>query len=254
MTGLVQSSVDGHVQVIRLNRADKKNALNAEMYAALTERIRGADADNGIRVSVITGSGDAFCSGNDINDFLARGGNGASDIIAFIEAITGAEKPLIAAVNGHAIGIGATMLLHCDLVYAADAARFQFPFVNVGLCPEAGSSFLLPRLVGRHMASELLLLGRMFDAAEAKRFGIVNDIVPGSQLEALAFEKAEEIASRPPGAVRATKQLLRAAVSDALAAAGRREIEAFVPLLNGAEAREALSAFIEKRPPDFSRF
>jgi enoyl-CoA hydratase/carnithine racemase len=254
MTELVQSAVADHVQVIRLNRADKKNALNREMYAALTERLRTADADNGIRVSVITGSGDAFCSGNDINDFLAQGGNGASAIIAFIDAITTAEKPLIAAVNGHAVGIGATMLLHCDLVYAADGARFQFPFVNVGLCPEAGSSFLLPRQVGRHMASELLLLGRLFDAAEAKRFGIVNDVVPGSQLEALALEMAEEIAARPPNAVRVTKQLLRAAVCDAVAAAGRREIEAFVPLLNGAEAREALSAFIEKRPPDFSRF
>ena len=255
MTDLIQASVAERVQVIRMNRPDKKNALNVAMYQGLTQKIQAADADDSIRVSVLTGAGDAFCSGNDINDFLRQpDGAEARAIVGFIDAISSAEKPLIAAVNGHAVGIGATMLLHCDLVYAADGARFQFPFVNVGLCPEAGSSYLLPRLVGRHMASELLLLGRLFDAAEARRFGIVNDVVPSSQLEALAVEMAEEVAAQPPNAVRVTKRLLRAAMQEAIAAAGRREVEAFLPMLKGAEAREALSAFIEKRAPDFSRF
>lgn len=255
MSSNIQVSVSDRVQSVRINRPERKNALNLAMYAALNEALRRADSDPKIRVSMITGVGDSFCSGNDIEDFLnGPPADQSSPIARFIETLIAAEKPIVAAVNGHAIGIGATMLLHCDLVYAADGARFQLPFVNIGLCPEAASSFLLPVLMGHRQAAELLYLGKTVNAVEASRLGLVNAVFVPSQLESEALEAAEAIAAQPPAAVRATKKLLREAFVDSVLAASRREMESFVPLLNGPEAREALSAFMEKRAPDFSRF
>ena len=255
MSQHIQISIAKRVQSIRINRPDTKNALDLAMYAALTDALRRTDANNNIRVSMITGVGDAFCSGNDIEDFLkGPPADDSSPIVRFVETLIAAEKPIVAAVNGHAIGIGATMLLHCDLVYAGDNARFQMPFVNIGLCPEAGSSFLLPLLMGHRQAAELFYLGKTLNAVEAARLGLVNAVFPASQLDSEAMEAAESIAALPPNAVRATKRLLRDAFLDAVSSASRREMDSFLPLLNGPEAKEALSAFMEKREPDFSRF
>jgi len=255
MSQHIQISIAKRVQFIRINRPDRKNALDLAMYKALSDAIHRADSNRNIRVSVITGFADAFCSGNDIEDFLKGPPMDASSpIVQFIEALIGTETPIVAAVNGHAIGIGSTMLLHCDLVYAADGARFHMPFVNIGLCPEAGSSFLLPLLMGHRQAAEMFYLGKTLNAVEAARLGLVNAVYPASQLESEAMEAAEGIAAQPPEAVRTTKRLLRDAFAEALSAASRREMDRFVPLLNGPEAKEALSAFMEKRAPDFSRF
>ena len=255
MSEHIQISIAKRVQFLRINRPDRKNALDLSMYKALTDAIRRADSNRNLRVTVITGAADSFCSGNDIEDFLkGPPADESSPIARFVEALIGTETPTIAAVNGHAIGIGATMLLHCDLVYAADGARFQMPFVSIGLCPEAGSSFLLPLLMGHRQAAEMFYLGKTLSAVEAARLGLVNAVFPASQLESEAMEAAEAIAAQPPEAVRATKRLLRDAFLDAVSAASRRELQSFLPLLNGPEAREALSAFMEKREPDFSRF
>ena len=255
MSERIQVSVSGRVQSIRINRPERKNALDIDMYAALTRAVRDAGASSDIRATFITGVGDSFCSGNDIEDFLKRPPTDESSPVAqFVEALIGAEKPIVAAVNGHAVGIGTTMLLHCDLVYAADSARFQTPFVNIGLCPEAGSSFLLPLLVGRRRAAEMLYLGKVLSAAEAAGSGLVNAVVPASRLEAEALKAAATIAAQPPQSVRTTKRLLRDALLAAVTAASVREMQSFLPLLKGPEAKEALSAFMEKRAPDFSRF
>jgi len=255
MSDKIQFSIAKRVQFIRINRPDRKNALDLSMYKTLTDAIRRADSNRNIRVTVITGVADSFCSGNDIEDFLkGPPADASSPIVQFVEALIGTETPLVAAVNGHAVGIGSTMLLHCDLVYAADTARFQMPFVNIGLCPEAASSLLLPMLMGHRQAAEILYLGKTLNAVDAARLGFVNAVVPRSQLEAEAMEAAEVIAAQPPEAVRTTKRLLRDAFLDAVTAASRREMASFLPLLNGPEAKEALSAFMEKRAPDFSRF
>jgi enoyl-CoA hydratase/carnithine racemase len=255
MSKTIDVSTNDRIQTVRLNRPDKKNALDLAMYTALAEAVRGADRDPAVRVTLLTGTGDAFCSGNDIKDFVNNPPtDDSSPVIRFIEAILHAEKPIVAAVNGIAVGIGTTMLLHCDLVYAADSARFQLPFVNIGLAPEAASTLLLPMMMGQQRASELLLLGGMFSAAEAYRVGIVNAVVPAAELEKTALQSAQRIAAQPPASVRTTKALLRSSVRELVEAASQREIGKFVPMLNAPEAREALTAFLEKRKPDFSKF
>lgn len=251
----IERVVEDRILKIKINRADKKNALNLAMYQSLADAIQGADSDNNIRVIVITGAEDSFCSGNDIKDFLKNPPtDDSSPVLQFVRAIINAEKPMIAAVNGIAIGIGVTMLLHCDLVYASEDARFQMPFVNIGLCPEAGSTHILPLLMGHQKASELLLLGDMFDVNTAIDVGIVNEKVAAGELADVALKAASRIAAQPPAATRATKGLLRAAMREQILAASRRENEKFMPMLDGDEAKEALTAFMEKRPPDFSNF
>ena len=255
MSEHVKTEVADRIQSVCINRPDKKNALTLAMYTALSDAVRGADQDPNIRVTLIAGSGDAFCSGNDIKDFLNNPiTDESSPVIQFVNTMIGAKKPVVAAVNGIAVGIGVTMLLHCDLVYVAEGARLQMPFVNIGLCPEAGSTFLLPVLMGHRRAAELLLLGGPFDAARAVELGIANAAVPAAQLQKTALEAARRIASQPPDAVRVTKGLLRAALQNAVKAASVREAEKFIPMLDGEEAKEALNAFMEKRKPDFSRF
>ena len=254
MSEYVEISIADRIQQIRINRPDKKNALDLSMYTALADSITGADSNSDVRVSYITGVADAFCSGNDIKDFLNNPPTDeSSPVTQFIKAIIGAEKPIVAAVNGIAVGIGTTMLLHFDLVYASEEARFQMPFVNIGLCPEAGSTFLLPVLMGRHKASELLLLGKMFDAREAVALGIANEMVPAEKLKETAMQAARTIVAQPAGSVWVTKGLLRRSVRDLVEAAAKREQDSFIPMLNSPEAKEALSAFMEKRKPDFSK-
>jgi enoyl-CoA hydratase/carnithine racemase len=239
---------------VRLNRPDKRNALTDAMYRALLAAFDEAEADGAVRALLITGNGEAFTAGNDLNDFLAFAQRGAEPAAArFIRRLTRFAKPLLAAVHGAAVGIGTTLLLHCDLVVAAPSARLQLPFVNLGLVPEAASSLLLPRLVGLQRASEMLLLGEPIDAERALALGLVNRVVPEAELLPTARDLAAAIAARPPHAVRLTRALLRGD-GEALRQRIDEELVAFNDQLASPELREAATAFLEKRKPDFSRF
>lgn len=249
--------VDKSERVLRIgfDRPAKKNALTAGMYQAFTAALQSAQSDADVRVILVHGTPDAFTAGNDLHDFLANPPQGPeSPVFAFLDAITHVDKPLVAAVNGVAVGIGTTMLLHCDLVYAGQDARFALPFVNLGLCPEAASSFLLPALVGYQRAAELLLLGEPFDAVKAHAFGIVTEVVPNDLVLEAAAQAARKLAAKPPASLRVTKRLLKAQTQAMMEAALAGELSHFGERLVSAEAKEAFSAFLEKRKPDFSRF
>lgn len=240
---------------IELNRADKKNAITADMYQAMADALRAAESDPQVRVVLIHGKADCFTAGNDLKDFLDRPPHGEnSPVFQFLQGISTAAKPLVAAVGGPAVGIGTTMLLHCDFVYAAPNARFQLPFVPLGLVPEAGSSLLLPMLAGYQRAAELLMLGKPFTAEKALAAGIVTEIVPGDELLGYALEAAAALAALPPASLRMTKALMKAPRAGGLAAAMASEGEKFRAQLSSAEAKEAMTAFFEKRKPDFSKF
>ena len=251
---IVVETAEG-VMTLRMNRPEKKNALTNAMYARLAEALGTAADDSAVRVVVITGSSGIFTSGNDLADFLnAPSMAEEAPVTRFLKAISTFPKPLIAAVAGVAVGVGTTMLLHCDLVYAADTAVLQLPFVNIGLVPEAASSLLLPRLVGPAKAAELLYFGGNLDAREAERLGIVNKVVAADALQALVAERAAALAAQPAAAVRATKQLLRHAATHTVAERMAEEGKIFGARLRSPEAIEAMTAFMEKRKPDFSRF
>jgi enoyl-CoA hydratase/carnithine racemase len=256
VTDHVLVSEAARVLRIQMNRPEKKNALTRAMYTALAEAIEGADANPAIRVITITGAGDAFTSGNDLKDFLDAPELGPQNpIMRFLSAIANARKPLIAGVNGLAVGVGVTLLLHCDLVYAAQGAFFQLPFVNLGVVPEAASSLLLPRMAGHHRAAEMLFFGKAFDAEAARQSGLVNSVHPGDALDWVLAERAAALAAKPPQALRLAKELLKGEVYRSEVAA-QMELERvhFERQLSSPEAREAISAFLEKRPADFSRF
>ena len=240
---------------IELNRPEKKNALTPEMYAAMAEALAAADADAQVRAVLIHGQPGCFCSGNDVKDFLElERAPGASPASAFLRAISTARKPLVAAVDGPAVGVGTTMLLHCDLVYAAPGARLQLPFVPLGLLPEAASSLLLPRLAGYQRAAELLLLGQPFGADKALAAGIVSEIVPEAELLTRARQAALALAALPPASVRMTKELMKREAAPAVQERMTEELQLFGERLRSPEAKEALGAFLQKRKPDFSRF
>ena len=240
---------------IGINRPEKRNAINRQMYSDMAEALAHAEHDAAIRVILIHGSADCFTSGNDLRDFAQNPPTGKdSPVFQFLAAISQASKPLVAAVNGPAIGIGTTMLLHCDLVYAGENAQFQTPFVNLGLCPEAASSLLLPQLAGYQRAAEMLLLGQPFGATKAYEAGLVNDIFPGNKVFQHALAQVQLLAKQPPAAVRLAKQLMKknsaAAVPTVMAEEGRH----FIERLSSPEAAEALGAFFEGRAADFSQF
>lgn len=240
---------------IGIHRPEKKNALTLDMYTAMASALTLAEADPAVRVILLHGSADCFTSGNDLQDFLANPPSGVeSPVFCFLTAISQAKKPIVAAVNGPAIGIGTTMLLHCDLVYAGEKARFQLPFVNLGLCPEAASSILLPRLIGHPRAAELLMLGEAFPASRALELGLINGILPDAKLFRHAIAQAQKLAEKPPASVRLTKQLLKAEPATTTEQALRTEAGYFLRMLGQPEAREALTAFFERRAPNFSQF
>jgi len=242
------------VMEIRLNRPEKKNALTRAMYNAMADAFVAADAEAAVRVVLLTGTGDAFTSGNDIADFRARSeGNGETSASRFLPTIAGLAKPLIAAVNGMAIGIGTTMLMHCDLIVAAQSATLRMPFTPLGLVPEAGSSLLVPATIGHRRASALLLLGDGIDAATAADWGLINQAVPDDQLMDTARALAARLAALPPESVRQTKMLMKTGKPD-LQGRMAQEIEMFRLRVLSPEAKEAFAAFAEKRKPDFSRF
>ena len=254
MSDQIAVSVQDRVLTIRMNRPEKKNALTGAMYNAMSEALANADGDTDVRAILITGVPDCFTAGNDISDFANAKPGQSSPAIRFLETLAATAKPVLAAVDGVAIGIGTTMLLHCDLVYATPSARFQLPFVNLGLCPEAASSLILPSLMGTHRAAELLLFGEPFGADVARDLGIVNQLLAQSELLATTTAKAQLLAQKPPASLRTTKMLLKSGQSDAIKHAMAREGQHFAALLQGPEAKEAMAAFLERRKPDFSKF
>jgi len=250
----VLTELDAGILCIRLNRPEKKNAVTQAMYVALFEALERADQDDEVRVLFITGVGGSFCAGNDVADFLTLTGDAdANPGIRFIKALPMIRKPVVAAVNGAAVGIGTTMLLHFDLVYAAEGTRFRLPFVNLGLCPEAASSYLLPRMAGHQRAAEMLLLGQPFDAQTARDVGIVNAVLPTEDLLDAAMAKAREFAAQPPRALQVTRALMRHGITEILSETIDREMEHFVQLTRSPEAAEAVQAFLQRRKPDFSK-
>jgi enoyl-CoA hydratase/carnithine racemase len=253
MTEQILVSHDGDVQVIRMNRPEKKNALTLAMYGGLADALVRGEADSGVAVHLLAGSGGDFTAGNDLNDFLTLRGLGGTDLERFLSALSLLSKPVVAAVGGAAVGIGSTMLLHCDMIVAAANSRFQFPFVNLGLVPEAASSLLLPRLCGYQRAAELLLLGEIFDAAKAREIGLINRIVPDGEEEQTAMDIARRLAAQPLNSVRQAKALLK---TDAEPVWDRmmRERPLFEAALSSPELQEAVAAFRERRRPDFKQF
>ena len=246
---------EGGVLRLQFNRAEKKNAITAAMYQALAHALRHAERDGAVRVAIIHGGPDVFTAGNDLQDFLANPPHSAdAPAFQFIRAIHEFPKPLLAAVSGLAVGIGTTMLLHCDMVYCTPGTRFSLPFVNLGLCPEAGSSFLLPRLAGYQRAAELLMLGEPFDAEAARDIGLVNAIVPAASLLETAMATAKKLAAKPAASLRETKTLMKQGIHDAVRLIMTDEGEAFRERLGSPEAKEAFTAFLEKRQADFSKF
>jgi enoyl-CoA hydratase/carnithine racemase len=250
MTDLVRTHREGAVLSVTLNRPQKKNALTGEMYEALLAAFEAASADHGIAAILLGGEGGVFTAGNDIGDFLAGAQSAAKEDAPtpagrFIRALSRFEKPLVAAIEGQAVGIGTTLCFHCDLVYAAPNARFLMPFVNLGLVPEAGSSLLAPMRFGRARAAEFLLLGEPFDATTAREIGLVNAIVPADQLRAHALGKAQALAAKPRVAMLATRRLMRGD-SEALYAHMESELGEFWRALRSPEAKAAFTAFLEK--------
>lgn len=240
---------------IRMNRPEKLNALTRAMYRNMADLLVDADRDDKVRVIIISGAGGSFTAGNDLDDFRSAGTiDGERPPNPFLPVITRTAKPIIAAVQGVAVGIGTTMLLHCDLVYAGTSARLRLPFVNLGLCPELGSSLLLPLLMGHQRAAQLLLLGETFDAETARAFGLVNGVCDDENLLEAALAAARKLVAQPPASVRLTKALVKRAREEALRSTMAVELEHFSERLRSPEAAEALQAFAERRKPDFSHF
>ncbi len=243
----------GAVAAIQFDRPGKRNALTAEMYEQLDQAVRAAEEDADVRVLLFHGHRDVFCAGNDLADFQRRPPLDAdAPGFRFIRRVSTVAKPMVAAVNGPAVGIGTTLLLHCDLVYAGDDARFQLPFARLGLVPEFASSYLLPLVAGWQRAAELLLLGEPFDAAQAHAAGIVTRVVPADAALDVAREAAGRLAVLPPAALRTTKALMKRAHQAAIAAQLEAEAGHFQRMLTEPAAREAFAAFMEKRTPDFT--
>ena len=242
------------VMTLTLNRVDKKNSITAAMYSTLADALDQAKADAAVRVVLLQGDATVFSAGNDIGDFLHKPPAGQdSPVFRFLHGIAAFPKPIVAAVCGPAVGIGTTLLLHCDLVYAGDNAAFALPFVNLGLCPEAASSLLVPQMFGYHRAAEALLLGEPFMAEAALEVGLVNRVVPPTEANAIAQAQARKLAAKPMSALIATKRLMKQGLQTEINARIDEERAVFSELLTAPAAKEAFTAFAEKRKPDFSK-
>lgn len=246
------------VQTIRIERSEKKNALLPAMYAAMHEALVDGDASGDVRAHIITGSGGVFSAGNDIKDFMSRAGAatppmGESPVHKFITYLPRCEKPLIAAVDGLAIGVGVTLLFHCDLVYATPETKLTTPFLNLGLVPEAGSSLLAPRRMGHARAFEMLVLGETFSGERAREAGLVNVVVAADALDETAHGAALRLASKPPGALKIARDLMRGADVDEIIERLEAESRLFAECMKSPEASEAFQAFVEKRAPNFGK-
>lgn len=249
---ITTTAKDG-IFTIHINRPEKKNALTIDMYQDMTDALKTAAQDPDTQVIMFTGNKDAFCAGNDLQDFLTNPPqDDNSPVIQFLHTLSETELPIVAAVDGVAVGIGVTMLLHCDFVYMSEDATLSLPFVNLGLVPEAGSSMLLPRLAGHQRAAEMLMLGESFTPEDAKEFGLVNAICPATDLHATAMKTAKKLAEKPRNALLQTKALMRREF-ESVTKRISKEATVFKDCLKSPETHEALSAFSEKRKPDFSK-
>lgn len=253
MTDLLIDTSAG-VTTLTLNRVNKKNAITQAMYSAMADALLAAQADAEVRALVLQGHETIFSAGNDIGDFLVgQAATQDSPVFRFLRGISTFSKPLVAAVCGPAVGIGTTLLFHCDLVYAGDNAAFSMPFVNLGLCPEAASSYLAPQLMGYGRAAEALLLGEPFLAEAALEMGLICRIVPPSEANALARRQAQKLAAKPLSSLIETKRLMKMAQSGVVAERMVEEGASFGRLLREPAAREAFTAFMQKRKPDFTK-
>ena len=243
----------GSILRVQLNRPAKKNAMTSAMYITLADLLIATAEDDQIRVVLLHGAGDSFCAANDMADFLKNPpGPGDSPQARLINALINFEKPLVAAVQGAAVGGGTTMLTHCDFVYAGESAKFQLPFINLALVPEFGSSYSIPARSGYLRAAELIQLGLPFDAVRALELGLVTRVVPDQKLLATATETAQTLAKKSAAALQACKRLMKAPIRDQLVLAAKRENEEFAARVRSADAKEAFTAFVEKRPPHFT--
>lgn len=248
-----------NIFTITFQRPEKKNAITAAMYQSMANALHDAEADREVRVIVFTGSDSVFTAGNDLEDFMQNaaqitGAGEQSAVAQFMHALSSAQKPVIAAVAGLAVGIGTTMLLHCDLVYLADNAKLSMPFSQLGLCPEFASSLLLQRVAGYQRAAEKLLLGEAFNAQEAHEMGIANQIIPAPELLNFVQQQAHKLAALPAASLRATKRMMKAHQTQLMNQVMREEMQQFAAMLTAPEAKEALMAFFQKRQPNFSQF
>jgi enoyl-CoA hydratase/carnithine racemase len=242
------------ISTISFNRLARKNSITADMYASLADALERASADAAVRVLVFQGHETVFSAGNDIGDFLNQPpATQDAPVFRFLRGIAAFPKPVVAAVSGPAVGIGTTMLFHCDLVYAGDNAAFSLPFVNLGLCPEAASSLLVPQMFGYHRAAEALLLGEPFFAEAAQEVGLVNRILPPTEVNAYAQAQARKLAAKPLTSLIETKRLMKGAQAAQVMAQMKLEGESFGRLLGAPAAREAFTAFMAKRKPDFTK-
>jgi enoyl-CoA hydratase/carnithine racemase len=249
---MIRFEVEGAVAALAFNRPQKKNAITAAMYQSAADALKEAGANDAIRVIMMTGDGGCFTAGNDLEDFLQNPPQGDdSSVTQFMNTLRSMTKPVVAAVPGLAIGIGTTLLMHCDLVYAANTAKFAMPFTQLGLCPEFASSVLLPRIAGYQRAAEKLLLGEPFDAVEAEKMGLVNRVLPAEELMPFVRMQATKLAALPSESLRITKQLMQADLQGGIAGAMQSEMQHFQKMLSGPDAKEAFSAFLEKRKPVF---
>jgi enoyl-CoA hydratase/carnithine racemase len=254
MTETIHTQAADGICHVELARPEKKNALTTAMYAGLESALAAADADPAVRVILLSGAGGNFTAGNDLHDFLANPPRDAdAPVFRFIQRLPALEKPLVAAVEGVAIGVGTTLLLHCDLIYAGAGARFALPFTSLGLTPEAASSLLLPLRAGYARAAELLMLGEPFSAEVAQQLGIVNGVFPDGDVLDNAKERCRKLAGLPAASLRLTKQLLKRSQQDLVRETMDVEAGIFRQRLDSPEAKEAFSAFLEKRKPDFSK-
>jgi enoyl-CoA hydratase/carnithine racemase len=252
---ILTSKANG-ILTIEFNRPEKKNAITSAMYQSMADALKDAEGDVAVRAIVIQGKPEVFTAGNDLEDFMKNSSAEVGDrpVAQFMRALSSATKPVIAAVAGNAVGIGTTLLMHCDLVYAGENAKFAMPFTQLGLCPEFASSMLFPAMVGYPRAAEKLLLGEAFGAEEAYDMGLISKVVPVAELTELAHVQAAKLAALPASSLRVTKRLMKSAQAEAINTRMAEENKHFGEMLMAPEAKEAFTAFFEKRRPDFTKF
>jgi enoyl-CoA hydratase/carnithine racemase len=254
MSNEILTHAENGVMTVTLNRLERKNSITSAMYGAMADALAAAQADSSIRVVVVQGHESVFSAGNDIGDFLNQPPAGMdSPVFRFLRGIASFSKPVVAAVCGPAVGVGTTMLFHCDLVYAGDNAAFSMPFVNLGLCPEAASSLLVPQMLGYHRAAEALLLGEPFMAEAALEVGLVNRVVPPTEANGVAQAAARKLAAKPISSLVETKRLMKKGQQQLVLQQMADEGQIFARMLGEPAAKEAFGAFMEKRKPDFSK-
>jgi len=251
----ILTSIENGILTIEFNRPEKKNAITAAMYQTMADALDSAESNAQVRAILFVGKPGIYTAGNDLEDFMKNPpSSNEHPVFQFMQRITHATKPVVAAVSGAAVGIGTTMLMHCDLVYAADNAKFSMPFSQLGLCPELASSLVLQQIVGYQRAAEKLMLGEPFSAEEAHRMGLVNHVLPAEELAAFAQAQAAKLVALPAASLRITKQLMRSGQTAAIEARMTEENQYFAAMLVAPEAKEAFAAFFQKRRPDFTQF